>query len=126
MPKRLLTKGSFNVDVYKLKVAIYVMATMKDVAGKIKSLCKKWGTGDHDILSEACGYTGTFDPEPWMFHVVYCVECMDINTVTHESDHLRKFILTHVGVDNEEASANLSGYLNEKIFEFLRKNNYSI
>lgn len=126
MPKRLLAKGSFKVELYGVTVNIYVMATIKEVATKVKQLCKKIGLTYQDILSEACGYTATFTTEPYYFHVVYCIECMDVNTITHEVDHLRKYILEHAGIVDDEASAILSGYLNEKVFEFLRKNNYNI
>lgn len=126
MPKRLLAKGSIFIDIYKVRMDIYVMNTSKDVVYKVKCLCKEHGHSGKDVMGDACGYTLTFSEESGVFNLVLCSECMDINIVTHETDHMRHFILEYKNIHDEESSANLNGCINEKVFDFLRTNNFTI
>lgn len=126
MPKRVLAKDSVYLDLYKVRVDIFVMNTTRDVVLKVRDLCRRNGDPNPPALGEACGYTTVFTKDPAAFTIIYCSECMDINIVTHETDHLRHFIMEYKGIDDEEASANLSGYLNEIVFKFLRSKKFSI
>lgn len=126
MPKRLVAKTSIYMDIYKIRIDIYVMKTTKDVGTKIKQLCKLNNDSTAGLNMEACGYTATFNKDAAVFHLIYCEECMDINIITHETDHLRSFIMSYKDIKDEEASANLNGYLNELVFKFLRDNNFNI
>lgn len=124
MPKKLVKKGKISIDLYDVDIEIYVVVLAKHVADKIKQLCKKNKTGVEGVKDEACGYTASF--LDGIFHVILCIECMDVNTITHEADHLRHFIMEYRAITDEEASATLSGYINERIFKFLKQANIEI
>lgn len=126
MPKRLVKSGSVYVSIYKVRIDIYIMVTSKDVAYKVRQLCRKNKVSTVDVFDEACGYTATFNEDPAVFSVIYCMDCMDINTITHETDHLRAFIMDYKAISGDEESATLSGFLNEEIFKFLKKHNIEI
>lgn len=126
MPKRVVKKGSFTVDLYKVDVEIIILYTSKDVSSKARELSRKFGCTTDDIAPLACGYALTFSANPGVFYILLSLDSLDVNTVTHESDHLREYIMEHAGVGGTEGSATLSGYLNEKIFRFLHKNNLQV
>lgn len=126
MPKRVIAKTSIYMGIYMIRIDIYVMSTPKDVGNKVKQLCKKNNDTIVGVVDEACGYTASFTKDAGVFHLLYSVDCLDINIVTHETDHLRSFIMEYKDIHDEEASANLNGYLNELVFKFLRSKNFSI
>lgn len=126
-----LLKGVFKLSMYKVTVNIYIVDVMREVSETMRKLHKKYKLDYSDVNPEACGYTCTFpNYNPNVYYVILCRESMDINTITHEVDHLRNFILDDQGITetdyNKEVSANLAGFLNEKTFQFLQKNNITI
>lgn len=127
-PKRILKRATFILDMYKLDIELYIMATNKDVPYKAIQLCKKYKADTSDVKEGAVGYVLTFPKAPGVFYIVLSAESLDINTITHETDHLRSYILQHQGIpqDGDETSANLNGYINEKIFRFLYTHNFPI
>lgn len=130
MPKKVIKKGFFIVDVYKVAVEIYVMATARDVSLKAKQLHKKFGFDDTGIPKESCGYALTFERDAGTFYIVFSLDSLDVNTITHEADHIRRYIMEYSGLTEAdgtgETSANLSGYINEKVFRFLYNNNLKV
>lgn len=129
IPKKVFKRVTFFLDVYKVNIELFIMRTNKDVAYKMRQLCKKYKVDDSDTSDEAVGYVATFTPEgAGIFYIVLSLESVDVNTITHETDHLRSYIMKHQGLmqDGGEASANLNGFINEKIFGFLHKHNIPI
>lgn len=125
--KKIIKRGTFILDMYKLVVEIYVMKSSEELVTKVKQLCRKYRVGEKDVQEGATGYTLTFSENPGVFYVLFSLGAIDVNTITHETDHLRTYMLQYQGVGgNEETSANLNGYLNEKVFRFLEKNNILI
>ena len=59
------------------------------------------------------------------YYIILSLKDLDVNTITHETDHLRNFIISFNSIlendDAREASANLNGYINERVFKFLDK-----
>lgn len=124
MPKKVIKRGKISIDLYDVDIEIYIVQTSKDVSDKVRQLCRKYKVGVDGVKDEACGYTATF--LNGIFYLILCIECMDINTITHETEHLRAFIMEHRAMVDDEASANLNGYINERVFKFLKKNNIEI
>jgi hypothetical protein len=127
MPKRIIKRGTFILDVHKIVIEIYIMATTKDVPRKVIELSKKYGCDYFDISMDACGYTATFPTtHAGTFYIILSTEDLSVNTITHETDHVRSYILEYLGLTEGEESATLNGYINEKVFRFLHKNNLKI
>lgn len=126
MPKRLVKRTKIKIDLYDVDIEVFIVNTSADVSYKTKQLCRKNKVGIEGVRDEACGYTASFPLSSGIFYLVLCMECMNVNTITHEADHLRAFIMDYRGMEDEEASANLSGFINEKIFKFLKNSNIEI
>lgn len=126
MPVIEIKRGYFNIDVYKVKVNIYICEDSKKVTEKVNAILKK--AKDKDRISFNCkGYTMNTESNQNVYHLLFSVKDLDVNTITHETDHLRNFIINFNSIiednDAKEASANLNGYINEMVFKFLIKNN---
>lgn len=122
----VVKQGSFKIDVFNVKVNIIVLETSQDVNAKVKELSKKHKTHHLDETAYA-GYVLSFDLNT--YYLLLSKNHLTINTVTHETDHLRNFILGFNSiVENEarETSANLNGYINQMVFKFFKKNNIEI
>lgn len=131
MPKRLAKRGSFSIDLYKVDVEMYIMFTDTDIAFQAKSLQRRHGFDTSDVRDEACGYALTFTNNPGVFYLVLSMESLDVNTITHETDHIKNYIISHVGINEDpdgvnETSATLNGLINERVFRFLYSNSLPI
>lgn len=126
MPKKVLKKGTILIDFYKVNVEVYIMVSAMEVGNKVKQLCKLNGELTTDVIDEAHGYVASFPKDSSRYYLILCVDSLDINTITHETDHLRTFILSNQSTWNEETSANLNGFINEKVFKFLNDNKFII
>lgn len=122
----MLKRTSFKIDIYDVVVKVIVLKTSGDVLNYVKQLHKRHKDVHTDNF-EYSGYTITFDNS--VYYIIFAEDNLSYNLITHETDHLRAFILKHISVNlNEidEYSANLNGYINQKVFNFLIKNNFKI
>ena len=122
----MLKQTKFKIDIYDVVVKIIVAKTPTDVNEQVKKLCKKHKDLHNDDTPYA-GYTITFDNKT--YYLLLSEDSLSYNLITHETDHLRTFILKHISVslnEIDEYSANLNGYINQKVFNFLIKHNYKI
>jgi len=126
MPKRVIKRGVFTVDLYKVVIEVTVLATAKDVSYKARQLFRKYGWDPSEVAKECYGYALNFSQHPADFYILLTTENLTVNTITHEVDHVRQHIMNFLSLTGEEESANLSGYINEKVFGFLQKNNLQI
>lgn len=126
MPKRVIKRVTFSVDLYKVDIEVTVLNTSKDVAYKARQLFRKYGWDPGEVPDECCGYAANFSQHSGTFYMLLALDSLTVNTITHEADHTRSQIMTLMGITGEEESANLSGYINEKVFRFLHKNNLEI
>lgn len=128
--KKVIKKGTFSIDMYIARIEVHVMATAKDVSVKVRQLCKKYKVCHKDVVKEAYGYTVTFSSAPRTYYLILSQDGLTVNTISHEIDHLRNYVLEYQGIEtggyNNETSANLNGYLTERIFRFLTQNNIPI
>ena len=122
MPKRLLAKAKFNVDIYSTTIIVIVMANSKLVTSKVKELCKLHNADTVGLPNECYGYTISFHEKTRVYYVLYSAVNLTYNTVTHEAHHLSKFIADFNNIKEKEyaeAEAFLNGYINDRIFKIL-------
>lgn len=114
------------MDIYKIGVSIHVCDDEKEVLLEYKRLAKKHNEHKEadDTNYEMSGCVFNPDDSPYTFYLLLSRNNLDVNTITHETDHLRNYIMDVLSLyeDSEakEASANLNGYINEKVFRFLK------
>jgi hypothetical protein len=95
------------------------------VASHYMALCKKYGYDVADTLSSGKQYNGLYTHLDHHFIIVH-EDSVNFNTVNHEIHHASRRIHRWIGIDDEEADAHLCGYISEKIFGFLSKENYDL
>jgi hypothetical protein len=116
-------RTKFTLDIYDSVVEVHVVKGEEEVAKKAAQLHKKYKEEPIDE-THIRGFVYTHDFGT--YKIILCEESMCINTITHEVDHVRQFILDHHGVKDQESSANLAGYINERVFQFLQNAGYKI
>lgn len=124
----VIKKGSFKIDIFNAVVHIYVCIdaeSMVEVANKVIIRFKE------EPINYPCeGLTFSPDLKGGTYYLFLYKDGLLINTITHETDHLRNYIMDYHSIaennDSKEASANLNGYINEKVFKFLYKNNFEL
>ena len=61
------------------------------------------------------------------YYVFYSLDSLNANIIVHEITHLVDFILEERAIENEgEAKAYLTGYISEKVFDYVLKRNLLI
>jgi hypothetical protein len=107
------------IEVYQLTCLVIID---KDISKKINSYSKreKWEfkieEADHDLHGMAVN-PGNFHT----YYVFFSDQSLNPNIITHEVSHLVDYILEDKDVNDGEARAFLSGFINEKIFNYVFK-----
>ena len=123
---KIVKKGTFKIDVYGTSVDIFIMDTAEDVVPQVEKIIKKH-KGEIDDRDMICdGYAVIIEEDPLKGYLVYCRESLSINIITHETDHMRKYILDFKDIEDHEASANLNGYINQEVCRFIIKAGFVI
>lgn len=117
-------KVKIKLDLYEATIEVHVVATETDVANKGRQLAKR-GKCD-DIIDEEAFRGLVITCDFYTYFLILCEDSMCVNTITHEVDHVRKYITDYHHINDQESSANIAGFLNEKIFQFLEKSGYQI
>lgn len=121
----VVARGSFKIDIYETIVYITVVKEPSDVAPKAKQVLKKNGMDQDVVIDDEChGYTVCIDTGKLAGHIILSKNDITVSNITHETDHLKNYILDFKMIkedENKEASANLNGYINQKLFDFLIK-----
>jgi len=106
---------NFYIPIYRANVRIYLDSDLKKVA-------EKFG------LKDLSDYGAVALRNPWKHkkYIVAFTSANDYGLIAHEVVHLKNYIFSDVGqkldLDNDEAEAYLTGFLFDKIYEFLNKN----
>ncbi len=128
MVNNILKRGKFKIDVYDSTIHVIICKDVESIVIEGNKVIKKFKEEIVDCNVHAL----TFSPDlkPRTYYIWLCPDSLDINTITHETDHLRNYILDFNSInennDTKEASANLNGYINQMIFRFIFSNGYSI
>lgn len=118
-----IKKVSFKVDIFSVKVSLYLYDTDDSMVIGCNRIIKKHG--EEPMQHQCHGITFAPDDDGSIYYIFLSLESLDINTITHETDHIRNYIMNYFNIsqdlDSNETSANLSGYINEKVFSFLKQ-----
>jgi hypothetical protein len=57
------------------------------------------------------------------YYIFYSIESVTPNIITHEVSHLVDYVMGDKGMADTETRAYLAGFLNEKVFDYVIKNN---
>lgn len=125
--KKVICKGSFELDIYKCTVDVIVVSNSKEVTNKARQIFKKGG-GELDSEDASHGYAIALDSK---YYIILALEGLTVNTIAHEIDHIRWYVMKGGGIsadsdDTTEVSASLSGYITEKVFQILTNNSIKI
>jgi hypothetical protein len=120
--KPVIKKRSFKIDVFGAKVHMYMCANAEAIVTVGNKIMKKFG--EEPIDFSVAGLTFTPDQSLDTVYIFLCPEHIDVNTLTHETQHILHYIMDYYNIeeqsDSKEVSANLSGYINEKVFAFVK------
>lgn len=126
MNKNILKRGNFRVDVYGSIIHIVVCKDADAIQVEGNKVIKRFK--EELVTYPVQALTFSPDLKGGTYYVWFCPQHLDINTITHETDHLRNYILDYCAVnetnDSKESSANLNGLINERVFAFLNRNGF--
>lgn len=119
----IISRGRFKIDIYRITIYIYICSDSEDTTKQANKIIRKYKEEEYTHPSE--GLVFCPDDDTSINYLFLSVEDLSVNTITHETDHIRNNIIDHCAIvesdDARETSANLSGYINEKVFKFLQK-----
>jgi hypothetical protein len=117
----ILKKGSFKIDVYGAIIYMILCKDAESMLVEVNKTVRKFK--EEEMFYPAEGVTFAPNARGGTYYIWLCPEYLSVNTITHETDHLRNYIMAFYGInennDSKEASANLNGYINQKVFKFL-------
>lgn len=120
----IIAKGKFKVELFGMTVFIIICDDEQSTTVEVNKVIKKY---KETPFNHPChGIVFTPDENLTYNYLFLSARNLTVNTITHETDHVRSNIIEFCSItenDNKETSANLSGYLNEKVFRFLEKKN---
>lgn len=117
--KFLLGRSTFKIDVYSSEVTVTIVTTTTEASNMARYILRKLKMESDSVEKKVYGYT---IQKGRVGHIIFAAEELNINTVTHETYHMTEYIEQFHGLvqdDNKEASANINGFLNEKVFQAL-------
>ncbi len=126
----VLKRGKFNIDVYESVVHVYICKNQDSVFKVANRIIRRYKEPKSVLDRPVKGACFSPDLAPCTYYIWLCLEYLDVNTITHETDHIRNYILDFCSIaennDSKEASANLNGYINEKVFSFILNNRFKL
>jgi hypothetical protein len=113
---------------FEIKVPIY-NCTCKiiidnDIVKTINNYGKrnKWDKHDYNVHGLAVN-----PGDMQEYYIFYAIDSLNVNTIVHEITHLVDYILEDRAIENEgEAKAYLTGYISEKVFDYILRRNLLI
>jgi hypothetical protein len=115
-----MQKLTIQVPVYQFKCIVIID---DDIEKRINSFIKrhKW----NETLFKEGEQVHGMAINPGLVHtyyIFYAIESITSNIITHEVSHLVDDVMGDKGMEDSETRAYLSGYINEKIFDYVLKN----
>ena len=113
-------KITIQVPVYQFKCVVIID---KDIEKRVNAFIKrhKWST---DLLKDGEQINGIAINPGYVhtYYIFYSIESVTPNIITHEVSHLVDDVMGDKGMEDSETRAYLSGFVNEKIFDYVLKN----
>lgn len=126
----ILSKGNFTIDIYESTIHVYICKDQDTLFRVANRIIKRYKEPESILDRSVKGACFSPDIAPCTYFIWFCPEFLDVNTITHETDHIRNYILDFCSIaennDSKEASANLNGYINEKVFKFITDSGFEI
>jgi hypothetical protein len=118
----ILRKRSFKIDVFGAKIHMYMCANSDAIVTVGNRIIKRFH--EEPVTYEVAGLTFNPDEQPDTVYLFISPEHLDVNTITHETQHILNYIIDYYAIDEQndsnEVASNLSGYINEKVFAFVK------
>jgi hypothetical protein len=114
-------KFEIDIPIYNCKCKVIID---KDIVKTINRYAKKnkWEKHDYNVHGLALSTDDMKD-----YYIFYALDSLNVNIIVHEITHLVDFILEERAIENEgEAKAYLTGYISEKVFDYILKRNLLI
>lgn len=118
-------KLTIQVPVYQFKCIIVIDENIEKRANAFIKR-HKW---NEDLLIRDGDQVHGYALNPGLVHtyyIFYSEESITPNIITHEVSHLVDYVMGDKGMNDTETRAYLSGFINEKIFDYVLKNNLLI
>lgn len=122
--------AKIKVGVYDTIIRLVIVENNEAVAPYGKKVFKKHDDGTETFGVEdgviCAGLAILVESEPLLGYLIYSKDSLSVNTITHETDHMRKYILDYKEVEDHEASANLNAFINQEVFRQIQKWGFQI
>lgn len=111
---------------YKFPVSIYscsvIFSIVSDVLEKTNKLNKKYKYKIIDKIDDELveGQSPSYNTK--FYYIIINEKYLTYNTISHEIYHIVEDIASNRGVVENESKAWLCGFISEKIYNFLKKN----
>lgn len=119
----ILSRGKFRIEMYRITIFIYICPDSIDTTKEANKIIRRYKEEEYKHPSH--GMVFCPDDDTSINYLLLSAEDLNVNTITHETDHIRNNVIDHCSIvetdESRETSANLSGYINEKVFQFLQK-----
>lgn len=125
--------GTFYVDVYEWKIEVYIIEYKHDVNKFKKKIKYKPQNCEHiDELIQGIqkghmdgGVTISYGDKTSIIYLYPSTSVWAmLGTLLHEKRHVEDFIIKHLHIDGDEATAYLAGYIGKQIMEMALKENF--
>ena len=123
-----MVRGKFKLDMFKATVHIYICEYAECTTNQANKIIKKFK--EAPVTFPIDGLVFSPDQDRNVNYLFLSIDNLTYNTICHELFHMTDNILEQYSLvekeDGKETSANISGYLGEKIFSFLNKKQIKI
>lgn len=125
--KNIIRKRSFKIDLFGATIHMYICKDSDAIRTVGNRIIKSYD--EEPIDYDVAGLTFNPDDKLDTVYLFLAPEHLDVNTITHETQHIICYIKDHYGIDEKndsnEVLANLSGYINQKVFEFIKASGFT-
>lgn len=114
-------KFSIKIPIYNCTCHVIISSDIEKIINKYIKL-KKWDSSWK--IEEDCEVHGyTISPGNTRdYYLFYSLESLSVTYLTHEISHIIDAIFSEKGIESEgEARAYLTGFISEKVFDFVLK-----
>ncbi len=120
----IIKKTKFKIHLYGAIIHVIICDDAESMLIEANKVIRRYKEEEYKHHAEAITFAPNLKGDT--YYAWFCPEYLTINTITHETDHLRNYIMDFYSIgeknDSKEVSANLNGYINEKVFKFLNAN----
>lgn len=119
----ILHRGKFKIDIFDITVHIVICDTSEALSSCANRTIRKYK--EEELTYPCKGLVFTPNEDGSKIFVYFSKEDLSYNIIGHENDHIRFLVLENSSTKDidMEVSANIAGFITEKIFQFLDSKN---